>query len=245
MIWQDTISDILALINAGSVYNTARSTTPTNLGLSVLNQAKDWLCTYKPWRDLRTTVQLPLDADRKITLPADYGKMIMVYTDPSGIGKPMYWYTLNDNDVARRYTEECTYDAATGHTRKIAFPPTVYVPENPYICYSRVVADYTGTGTEISFFPKNIMLIVAKMILQDFYGVPANQDPEWIKKRVFDELRIFESYAYNNNVALDMSVKDRFGNPVFIGGGSMDGSRTRLNSPSPFLPSTLWSGGTT
>jgi hypothetical protein len=85
---------------------------------------------------------------------------------------------------------------------------------------------------------------VAKKLLQDYYGVAANQDPNWINERVQEELSMFEGYAYNNNMALDLSVKDRFGNPVFIQGASLDGSKPRLNRPSPFLPSTFFSGGT-
>jgi hypothetical protein len=245
-IWNDTVDSVLQCIRGSSIYNANRSNVPVNLDLIVLNQAKDWLCMVKPWRDLRTDAQIPLDVERKCTLPADFGSMIMVYTDPSNIGKPMYWYTLNDNDVSRRYTEEVTTDSSTGaFTRKIAFPPTVFIPSTPHIVYSKVVPDYTTNDSgKICIFPKNIMTVVAKKMFQDYYGVSANQDPQWINMRVAEELKLLESYAYNNNVALDMAVKDRFGNPVFIPGASFDGSNPRLNRPSPFLPSTLWSGGT-
>jgi hypothetical protein len=248
MIWRDTIADILTAISGASVYNTSRTTTPADLISLVYNQAQDWLCMYKPWRDLRVTVQIPIDSQRKCQLPDDFGCMIMVYTDPSNIGKPMYFYTLNDNDVARRYTDEISIDNSTGIiTRKIAFPPTVYIPSNPYIVYSKAlpnIVEADKTNGKVSFFPMNIMLVVAKKLLQDYYGVAANQDPNWINLRVNEEIKMFEGYAYNNNVALDMAIKDRFGNPVFIQGGSLDGSRPRLNRPSPFLPSTLFSGGT-
>jgi hypothetical protein len=217
--------------------------------LTVYNQAQDWLCFYKPWRDLRVVTQLTLDSYRKITMPSDYGMALFVYTDPSNIGKPMYFYTLNDNDVARRYTEEVTIDSTTGaRTIKFAFPPTVFIPSNPYVVYSKVLANATQdevtAATKLSFYPLGLMLVVAKKILQDYYGVAANQDPNWINLRVAEELRMFEGYAYNNNMTLDLAVKDRFGNPVFIQGASLDGSKPRLNRPSPFLPSTLFSGGT-
>jgi hypothetical protein len=248
MVWKDKISDILVAINAQSVYNANRSTTPARLDIIVYNQAQDWLCMYKPWRDLRVVTQLTLDNDRKVTMPADFGCCQFVYTDPSNIGKPMYFYTLNDNDVARRYTEEVTVDGTTGtRTIKFCFPPTVFIPSNPYVVYSKVLDNITSaddTSNKYSFFPINVMLVVVKKILQDYYGVPANQDPNWINQRVREELRIFEGYAYNNNVAMDWSVKDRFGNPVFIQGTSLDGSKPRLNRPSPFLPSTFYSGGT-
>ena len=248
MIWRDKISDILIAINAQSVYNTARTTTPSNLGLVVYNQAQDWLCMYKPWRDLRVKVQLPLDSDRKITMPDDFGCVIEVYTDPANIGKPMYFYYLNCADVAMRYTEEATQDDVTGvRTLKFCFPPTVYVPGTPYVEYSKALANITqdivDAGTKFSFFPLNVMLVVAKKILQDYYGVAANQDPNWISLRVIEEVSQLESYAYNNNSPLDLTIKDRFGNPVFIPGMSLNGRKPRLSSPSPFLPSTFFTGG--
>lgn len=249
MIWNDTIAEILTAINASSVYNTANSTTPTNLGLIVYNQAQDWLCMYKPWRDLRVETTLALDANRAITMPSDFGCVIMVYTDPGNIGKPMFFYSLNHNDVARRYKEEVTVDSVTGaRTIKFVFPSAGFLPSSPTVCYSKVLAKATQSevdaATKKSFFPINIMLAVSKMILQDYYGVPANQDPSWIIKRVQEELRMLEGYAYNTNSPLDLSIKDQFGNPVFIQGASLDGTAPRLNRPSPFLPSTLFSGGT-
>jgi hypothetical protein len=191
MLWHDTISEILTAINGQSIYNTARTTTPTNLGLVVYNQAQDWLCMYKPWRDLRVVTQLVLDANRKITMPTDYGACIMVYTDPANIGKPMYQYYLNHIDVSRRYTEEVTVDGTTGvRTIKFAWPPTVFIPQNPYVVYSKVLAkatDAEATAGKFSFFPINTMLAVVKKIFQDYYGVPANQDPNWINQRVQED----------------------------------------------------------
>lgn len=249
MIWQNTIAEILVAINAQSVYNTARTTTPSNLGLKVYNQAQDWLCMYKPWRDLRVVTQLVPDTNKSITMPADYGCCMFVYTDPASIGKPMYFYTLNDNDVARRYTEVATIDDTTGvRTLKFVFPSTTYLPSNPYVVYSKALANATqaevDAGTKFSFFPINVMLVTVKKILQDYYGVAANQDPNWINLRLMEELRMYEAYAYNNNMALDLAIKDRFGNPVFIQGTSLDGSKPRLTRPSPYVPSTFFSGGT-
>jgi hypothetical protein len=248
MLWRDKISDILIAINAQSVYNTARTTTPSNLGLVVYNQAQDWLCMYKPWRDLRVKIQLALDNERKITMPDDFGCVIDVYTDPANIGKPMCFYYLNCADVAMRYTEEATQDDITGvRTLKFAFPPTVFVPQNPYVEYSKALPNVTqeiaDTG-KYSFFPLNVMLVTVKKILQDYYGVAANQDLNWITLRVVEEVGLLESYAYNNNSPLDLTIKDRFGNPVFIQGMGLNGQKPRLSRPSPFLPSTFWSGGT-
>jgi hypothetical protein len=245
VIWKDKISDILEMVNGQSIYNTNLNTIPDNLGLKVINMAKDWLCFYKPWRDLLVLYQPTFDLDTRImTLPDDYGQIIEVYTDPSNIGKPVWVYTLRDTDVARRYDEINTYTPAAGFQRRLQWPPTVFIPQSPWIRYSKVLDDYTSEGVEYSFFPIGLMLVVCKKILQDFYGVPANQDPKWLQQRVMEELRIFGGYAYQNNVSMDTAIKDMFGNPIRILGASLDGSRQRMTSPSPFLPSTLYTGGT-
>jgi hypothetical protein len=219
MIWQDKIADILEMVNGQSIYNTSLDNMPSNLGLKVVNMAKDWLCMYKPWRDLLVLYQPVFDlATRIMTLPANYGQIVEVYTDPSNI--------------------------ALGFTRQLQWPPTVFIPQTPWIRYSRVLDDYTGTGTEFSFFPMGLMLVTCKKILQDFYGVPAKQDPKWIQQRVLEEIRVFGGYAYQNNVSMDPAIKDMFGNPIRILGASLDGSQQRMTSPSPFLPSTLYTGGT-
>jgi hypothetical protein len=244
VIWQDKIADILEMVNGQSIYNVNTNTAPSNLGLKIINQAKDWLCMYKPWRDLLVLYQTTFDpATREMTLPADFGMIVEVYTDPSNIGKPMWVYTLRDNDVSKRYDEKTDYTAAAGFTRKLVWPPTVFIPQSPWIRYSKVLADYTGTGTEYSFFPMSLMLITCKKFLQDFYGVPANQDPKWIMQRVMEELRLFEGYAYQSNASMDPAIKDMFGNPIRILGASLDGSQQRMTSPSPFLPSTFYTGG--
>jgi hypothetical protein len=248
-IWADKISDIVALINASSVYNTNRSTTPGSLGLMVYNQAQDYLCMVKAWRDLRVDAELTLDSDRKITMPTDFGCCIFVYTDPGNVGKPMFRYYPNDNNVALRYTEDVTYNSTTGaRTIKYAFPTFVYIPCNPHVVYSKrldnATADEVTAATKLSFFPQGVMLAVAKKILQDYYGVPANEDPKWINQRVAEEIQLLSQYAYQNNTPLDLSIHDKFGNPVFIGGMSMDGGRPRVNQPNPFKPSTMFTGGT-
>jgi hypothetical protein len=245
MIWQDKISDILDMVNGQSFFNVNTNTAPANLGLKIINMAKDWLCMYKPWRDLLVLYQATFNpATRVMTLPDDYGQIVEVYTDPSNIGKPMWVYTLRDNDVAKRYDEQGTYTPAAGFVRQLEWPPTVFIPQNPWIRYSKVLADYAGPPTvEISFFPITVMLVVCKKFLQDFYGVPANQDPKWIQQRVMEEIRVLEGYAYQNNTSMDPAIKDMFGNPIRILGASMDGSQQRMTSPSPFLPSTFYTGG--
>jgi hypothetical protein len=244
MIWKDSIADILDMVNGSSFFDVNRSTLPTGLGLKIINRAKDHLCMCKPWRDLLTEYQAALDVNKQIVVPADFGMLVYVYADPSGIGKPTWNYFDSDIDVSKRYRIKRTFDTTLGHVRALQFPTTVYVPANPVLVYSQAIPDYTGEGDEISFFPINLMLTVCKKLLQDFYGASSQDDPNWILRRYTEEMNLFEGYAYQNNAPLDMQIKDYFGNPVRIIGASLDGSQPSSRQVIPFLPSTFYSGGT-
>ncbi len=248
MIWSDTAKSVYDAIRCASVYNAARNTTPPNLNLIVMNQAKDFLCMARPWRDLRVVTQLTLDDNRQITLPSDFGRCLFVYSDTTGQGKPEYYFYLNDNDISRRYTEDVTVDDNNVFTRKFTFPVATPLSGNPYVVYIKNITDYTiedveGT-TKYSFFPITLMVLVAKKMFQDYYGVPAHQDPKWISLRVEEELQKFSSYALSNNITLEKSIKDRNGNPVYINGMRLDGRPSTYKRPSPYYPSTLITGGT-
>lgn len=240
MIWGDKVSTIIASIRILSVY------AANDLSYTIFNQAKDWLCTYKPWRDLRVDAIVTLDSEKKITLPDDFGMLMFIYSDASGVGIPSRYYELNSNDISQRYTEETTFDPTTNkRTIKLAFPVSVSVPGNMHVVYSKVLPDVTVDDLEkFSFFPLTLMLVVARKILQDYYGVPAKQDPSWIVSRVAEELRMFEAYAYENNAPLSLRPRDANGQPIYIAGMPLNGNRTPINQHSPDLPSTLWTGGT-
>ena len=244
MIWNDKVQDILSLFNSSTIFQTRSTNGLDDKALRLYNKAKDRLCMVRPWRDLLVTIQQAPDAQRKITLPADFGYVVSVYIDPSNIGKPMWWYSLRCNDIARRYDEEVTFDPSTGFTRKLVFPNAVVLPGIPYICYSKAIPDSDGSNpNEISFFPQGLMLIMMKKLSLIMIGTAGNDNAAQLDKEYLEELKLFEAYAYENNTELDMSVKDRFGNPIVISGGTLDGSASRVTVPSPFLPSTLYTGG--
>lgn len=246
MIGRDTIASVIECINAQSVYNTARTTTPINLGLVIYNQTQDMIVMAGTFRDMVRDVQLVPDADRKVTLPSDFGKALTVYIDESGLGKPSRFYYLNANDVHERYTEEVTIDSTTGvFTRKFVFPSSAYLPVNPHLEYTIVLENATqediDTGTKYSFFPKNLMLVGAKKILQDYYGISANQDPNWITSRYREELDAYSKYTTDSNDVLRWELHDSYGNNVAILGAPMDGSG---GAYVPYTnPATLMSGG--
>lgn len=248
MIWKDKISKIVELINAQSVYNTSRTTTPSNLGLEVYNQAQDHILMHTLWRDLMVVTQLDIDSNNQITMPSDFGRCISVYTDSSNVGKPDWYYYLDHPDISKRYTETVDWDSDTGvRTFKFTFPSSSGISSSPYVVYQKVLDDATQAeideDTKYSFFPKGIMLVAAKLILQDYYGVAANQDPNWILKRFDDEMKDLSQYATYNNAPLDFIVHDGSGEPTYINGMKLDGSNPQYNIRTPYTNSTLFTGG--
>ena len=112
---------------------------------------------------------------------------------------------------------------------------------NPYVVYSKTIENATqdeyDAGTKYSFFPMNIMLAVAKMILCRYYGKTSNQDINQVILFVNQELDLLRAYCVENNAPMDLTVHDGNGRPVFITGPSLDGSG--YNNRSIYPNSTL------
>jgi hypothetical protein len=191
---------------------------------------------YKPWRDLHVDTIVTLDENRRVTLPDDFGMLLSVYADSSNIGIPSMYFELNSNDISKRYTEETSLDAVTNkRSFKLVFPVASVVPGNLHIVYSKVLPDVTSDDSDkYSFFPLTLMLVVARKILQDYYGVPAKQDPSWIMSRVSEEIRMFEGYAFENNAPLSLRPHDESGQPVFLRDVSHSGNSSVGQRFSPY-----------
>lgn len=246
MIWRDKIATVVSAIGAQSMYNTARTTTPSNFNLLIYNQSQDWLCMHKPWRDLVVTTQLALDSNNKITMPDNFGCCLYVYADPTGTGAPTQYYHLNHIDVSRRYTREVTFDDTTNiRTIKFCFVQNTSLG-NPYVVYSRSIDDIVQSDVDnnvkYSFFPINTMLVVAKLIMQRYYGKSANYDINQVYKDIDTELKQLSGYAINNNAPLDLTPHDSNGQPIYITGVPLDGSGY-LGNRSPYPNSVILPGG--
>lgn len=246
MIWRDKVATVVSGINAQSFYNASRTTTPAAFDLQVYNQSQDWLCMYKPWRDLQVRTQLTLDDDNYATLPDNFGCCIYVYADPSSLGIPTQYYYLDHIDPAKRYTREISIDDTTGiKTIKYKFPRLSSMG-NPWIVYSRTIPNIVQSDVDdnvkYSFFPINIMLATAKKILYDYYGISGNQRPEIIFSRLNEEIKMMQAYAMDNNAPLDLTPHDGNGQPIYISGPSLDGSYTQ-SYKSPYPNSVILPGG--
>lgn len=234
MVWTANISDIRARLRLTMAYN-SQGGDISNLDLDYINRAKDWLCQYRPWDFLVNYATLTVPDSRICDLPTDLQSILEVYLDVNGDGKPDLWFYANSPEVMQRYKLIPSYDPATGTTLQIQFPPNAYLSNNPTLKYIFLVNDYTGTGTEISFFPPNLLLRTAQKLYVEDRGIDDTKAAMIIKGQA-EDVRFFEQMIQNQNQDMDLTIKNRYGVPVKIYGQPMDGSNIRTGY-SPYLPS--------
>ncbi len=228
----EPISIIRNRLKSWLIYS-ATGSNVANLDLDLLNRANMWLQAYRQWDPLVTTVTLTL-AGRSAVLPDDVKSILEVYVDNLVIGKPQIWFYENDNDVAFRYTKEYTYDPATGGFWTITFPTVSPLLTTPKMKYIRILADFTGSGVEYSFFPPNLLLRCAQKIFVDEKGLTGD-NINAVLNAFKEELGIYEGMIQYNNQKADLSPHNKFGQPVHLNGYKMNGQQNR-SGYSPFTP---------
>jgi hypothetical protein len=195
----------------------------SDTALLTLNRAQDNLERYDCWDDLVAEAAVTLGGTdgRTANLPSDLGEVIAVGIDTNGDGKWDHYYYRDSTDVSDGYKIRYTFAKATGYAGTIQFLCT---PQNtPKIRYKSKLTDFTGSGTEYSFFPFDLILAEAQYIHATESGIATNDLPA-IEKRRKELLRDYrQEHQYKNN---DMrSVQNDFrGYPVSNDGYSMTGN---------------------
>jgi hypothetical protein len=187
--------------------------------LSTLNRAQANLERYDSWDLLVKDAALSLSGVTA-NLPSDYGEMIGVYIDTNSDGKPDFWYYRDSTDCSNGYKIRTTFAKATGYSGTITFYGT---PQNtPYIRYKPKLTAFTGSGTEYSFFPFDLLLVEAQYIHITESGL-VGPDYDAIRTRRKELLRDFrQEHQYKNHDMRIVQNDDR-GYPVYNGGYSMTG----------------------
>jgi hypothetical protein len=142
------------LTNSGSSKNV------TDLPLSLANRAQKNLWAKKPWVGLVKTTSLALTNGRAF-LPNDFGRIVDVHADMDGNGVGDYWLYEGDS-YDRGYKIEPYFTKESGPINRIAF--NYAQPVAPRMRYQKMLEDFTGTGTEYSFFPSELVIIEAQRI---------------------------------------------------------------------------------
>jgi hypothetical protein len=181
----------------------------------------------KPWDDLVTDVTCDLSANA-YTFPVNFGRIIDVWGDLNGTGVPSYWYYAADV-YEKGYKLRDSFTKATGHTWIITF----YWPQPAPVKmrYQRLLEEFTGTGTEYSFFPANLLLLECQRI----NTLEKGNVKEW-QAVVAEYDRVFKDYCNAHqwvNADPLPRMNDRLGHELMMEGYSLDGSGTRPFNPMP------------
>lgn len=173
-----------------------------DVALLTINRAQHNLERYDTWDGLVKDYALSL-TDKTAILPSDIGELIAVYHDSNSDGKPD-WYYYRDGDYSSGYKIRQTFNKATGHSATIQFFNN---PSNtPIVRYKAKLADFTGEGSEYSYFPFDLLLLEAQYIHITESGLVGN-DYQAVMNRRKEILRDYrQEHQYKNN---DMRVVQR------------------------------------
>jgi hypothetical protein len=212
----------------------------SQLDLDLLNRAQMWLEQYRQWDFLTREIAITLDANRSYTLPEDLNSVLEVYSSLEASGKPTHHYYNNSADVENRYVLSSEFDKATGHVWKIVFAGETPIQGELILKYTYSLPDFSGSGTEYSFFPPNLLLRCAQKLHIEDKGITGDS-PQLILSSFAEELRKFESNSQYSNQPMDLTVKNKYGVPLKIHGSDLNGQGTGSHYR-PYLPSTFMSG---
>jgi hypothetical protein len=204
-----------------------------NLSLDLLNRAQRSLCLYLPWDYLIKTQALVLTG-KTAPLPLNFDKMIDVYSDSDGDGKPDFHFFNNSSYADNGYKIVDLFTAQSGHALSITFYAS---PSNqPYIKYQASLSDFNGiTEGLYSFFPGDLLLLEAQYIHITEMGIVG---PEYntISTRRDEQLRDYRQAHMNIGQDQRMVQNDIQGAPIEFESYSLDGNTAGFRSDN-HLPS--------
>ena len=237
--WKDTISLIRKRLQMTMVFS-SQGNAVENYDLDLLNRAQMWLSQYRPWDLLVRTIPIVL-SDSTFTLPDNCDIILDVYgTDGTEI--PIAHYYKDHLDPTQCYRVDITYDKNIGQSWSMVFYKSVEIISQLRLKYMCSLPDFEGSDedgneiTEYSIFPPNLLLRCAQKMHIEDKGITG--DSAQLVLNAFEvELRKFEANSQYNNQAMDLTVKNSYGQPLHITGHSLSGA-VQKTGYSPFSRST-------
>lgn len=194
-----------------------------DLTIDYLNRARQWLESQKWSLDqLKTVVSITLNDSNQYDCPANLKTILEVYSDSTISGFPDIQFYEDHNDVAQRYTKLFVHDTATGGYWTLTFPGTSPYLSSLKMKYARFLDDYTGEGTEYSFFPGELLLRTGQKLFNEDSRLDDEQ-AQIIARSHAEMLFNYEKSIERNNQIPDLTPKDSFGRPIHIQGYALDG----------------------
>lgn len=234
-VWGESVTSILNRVKDIQIYSDTGNNVE-NYALDLLNRAQNWLCMYKQWDYLKKEVELTVDSDRIAQLPSDINVLIDVYDKVGGLGKPSRHYYPDAVDVSQRCELRCAFNTTTGHSWTLSFPSTALLSGQLYLLYMYNLADIAESDT-YTFFPGELLVRCAQKIHIEDKGLTG--DTANLAIQAFnDQLRNFETNSQYVNHKMDLTIKNRWGDPLRLPGHRLDGQNSYGTGPYP--PSTYF-----
>ena len=193
--------------------------------LSIINSAQNSLWLRYNWQYLVKEYSLSTTADPQ-ALPTDCGKIIRVSHDSDNDGRFDFDYYNDTRDTARGYKLRDAFTKAAGHVQTIEFfnSPS----HTPVLVYQMELDQFTGTGTEYSFFPLDLIMLRAQITYMGESGlVDGELDRILVLYKEFLTDYV-QSHQYNNTDPV-FEVNDYEGNRIEFDGMSLNGDIERAN----------------
>lgn len=215
----DTYSGIK---NTLSDWLQAEGSAVIDLELSLINRAQAYLARYRAWDDLKKRLTLSFDSDGKTVsnFPSDIQAITECGLDTDGDGRLDYLFFRDDVTPGRGYYLEPGFTKAAGHswTMKFMDPPS----GNPVLIYQMLLPDFTGEGTEYSFFPTELMIKTAQKLFIEDSG--AHDEYGVIDKAFREQMRDYEQMHQYQNTAMKMVPLDNWYNEIEFDDHALDGN---------------------
>lgn len=198
----------------------------SDLPLDLANRAQMWLTMYKPWSDMIKVTTLTV-TDNEASMPSDFARLVSVYYDVDSDGKPEGYY-YNQGRINGGYKLVDSFTKDSGHSRKIVFFNTL--SQTPVLKYQFKLDDFTGSGTEYSFFPGNLLLRTAQRLHIVETGLTDREMLILIDEQKKD-LRDYEQAHHYVDAEMRLSINDDNGLEIDTYAvdlaGNIDGGRDR------------------
>lgn len=212
MLFKDTFEGISDSFNSWADASPTDAEYVSNLTLEYANRAQECLLSEAAsgWQYLTKTVLLTV-TNNVATLPTDYGVLIHCFDDADQDGKPDHYY-FKDGELLSGFVFSDPFTKAAGHSFSLSFYESPLEPL--YAQYQSALEDFTGEGTEYSFFPKNLLL--RKM--QHLRCLDKSMLDEWkaLSADYQIELGKFKTQHQNVSVPIGMQINDSRGAQIHI-----------------------------
>lgn len=192
-----------------------------DIPLSLTNRAQKNVWLLREWQRLFIDLALTV-TNNNATLPDDFGREVQIGTDIASSGKVDLMYK-REGEIGTGYKITGVFTKAAGTVLTITFFDPLYTEDTIYLRYIPILPNFTGSGTEYSYFPANLIILQSQII--DTREKGKIQENNVLVRSFEDELIKYCNLVQNNNVQHNAGdIYDRTGCQVYTSSYRLDGS---------------------